>query len=296
MNKPFQISFEKTVDLITSNKNGIKKSDSFSIGILLSKRKDLFSKRKIIADSMFCLSLFSLILMITMIELLFYNPLNNKSIADKDLGTKKKSVFISQLIFVIRCLISVSTIALLFLVFLFHLIEFRIICVHNHTSNICSVITRRKLFIFFLELCVCAIHPFPSSFNFLQESLVPLTRQSASAVRPVPSVILLSVLMFLRMYQLSRVLVFHSKLVVNSSYQSLGYLNKVDLNFGFLFKSYMYSAPALVLLIISSSLFISSGWVLMVCEYPSNTEKFTYSNSLWLLAITFLTVGLVAVI
>ena len=64
---------------IANYQSCIQKKESLysedSIGIVLAKRKNLFSKRKKIADIMFILSTFGIVLMIIMVELLFSNPL-----------------------------------------------------------------------------------------------------------------------------------------------------------------------------------------------------------------------------
>ena len=142
-----------------SHKNSETISSCDTIGNILSKRKSLFNKRKQIADLMLGLSAFGIILMIIMVELLFYNPLNDKSLPDLDLGTKKESEFISQIILVIRCLITLSTFLLVLLVFVYHFVEIKLTCINNHTNDFYSVVTRRKIFIIFLECCVCSIHP-----------------------------------------------------------------------------------------------------------------------------------------
>ena len=134
-------------------------SPSESIGNILSRRKSLFGKRKRIADIMFGLSAFGIVLMIIMVELLFYNPMNDDSLSDLDLGTKKESEFISQIVLIIRCLITISTVFLVMLIFVFHFIEIKLTCINNHTDDFCSVITRKKLLTIFLECCVCSIHP-----------------------------------------------------------------------------------------------------------------------------------------
>lgn len=284
----YPIANYKSCVNLTRDSFGSGNSDS--IGIILAERKILFSRRKRVADIMFILSTFGIVLMMIMVELLFRNPLNDNKIYDSDLFTKKKSEFISQIVFILRCLISFSTGLLLFFIFIYHQIEIKIHCINNHTNDPYALITKQKIFSVFLEFCVCAIHPIPSSLDVQTESKITLIEES-SPVMPVPTIIILSILMFLRCYQICRVIVFHSRLFENSSSRSLGYLNKIELNFKFLFKTYMHSAPWLVLLFMLTILFTASGWIMMACEYPANTKKFDYLNSLWLIAITFLTVG-----
>ena len=101
--------------------------------------------------------------------------------------------------------------------------------------------------------CFIKFNRYPLNLNAELDATIPLIAESASPVTPVPIIILVSVLMFLRVYQICRVIVNHSNLVESSASQSLGYLNKIELNFKFLFKTYMYSAPVVVLLFFITS-------------------------------------------
>ncbi len=107
----------------------------------------------------------------------------------------------------------------------------------------------------------------------------------------VPLDILLAVPMFSRLYLLGRLLVLHSKLVTDASSQSLGYLNRISFNFRFVFKAFMSQKPEHVLTFITLITFITASWSLKACEYHVDPEKFGMLNSMWLIAITFLTVG-----
>ncbi|KAF6021999.1 hypothetical protein EB796_019688 [Bugula neritina] len=73
--------------------------------------------------------------------------------------------------------------------------------------------------------------------------------------------------------------------------QSLGALNKTKFNFYFIFKSLMYLHPVYVMVVLIASIFIIGSWALRVCEIDHQVLNRSYWNSLWLVAITFLSVG-----
>jgi hypothetical protein len=107
----------------------------------------------------------------------------------------------------------------------------------------------------------------------------------------VPLDILLAVPMFSRLYLLGRLLMLHSRLVTDASSQSLGYLNRISFNFRFVFKAFMSQNPEYVLTCITTITFLMASWSLKACEYHVDAEKFGLLNSMWMIAITFLTVG-----
>lgn len=53
----------------------------------------------------------------------------------------------------------------------------------------------------------------------------------------------------------------------------------------------MTQCPEYVLALLILILFLMASWGLKACEYHVNSEKFGFLNSMWLVAITFLTVG-----
>ena len=97
--------------------------------------------------------------------------------------------------------------------------------------------------------------------------------------------------MFARIYLLCRCLMFHSHLVRSISSQSLGSLNQVSINFLFLLKTYLEQWPIGSLVIFSTSLFLIGSWSFRACNYNSDLEHLSITNSFWLLIVTFTTVG-----
>ncbi len=98
--------------------------------------------------------------------------------------------------------------------------------------------------------------------------------------------------MFARIYLLCRVIIFHSHLVQNASSQSLGYLNRVSIDFVFLIKTYLEQWPTRSLLTFSISLFLIGSWSLRACNYKSSAQHLSMPDSMWLFIVTFTTVGM----
>ena len=97
--------------------------------------------------------------------------------------------------------------------------------------------------------------------------------------------------MFARLYLLCRFIMFHSNLFRNASFQSLGYLNKVSIDFFFLIKTYLEQWPMTTLLTLCSLIFFIGSWSLRVCNYNSDFTHLSMLNSMWLFIVTFTTVG-----
>jgi hypothetical protein len=95
------------------------------------------------------------------------------------------------------------------------------------------------------------------------------------------------------MYLLCRFIMFHSHLVHDASSQSLGYLNRVSINFSFLIKTYLEQWPIRSLFIFSLFLFFIGSWSLRACNYNSTShEHLSILDSMWLFIVTFTTVGM----
>ncbi len=83
----------------------------------------------------------------------------------------------------------------------------------------------------------------------------------------------------------------HSRLFTDASSQSLGALNRIHFNFKFIFKSMMTLYPEYVLTVLMMSVFVVASWLLRACEMYHDEEHANFFNSMWLIAITFLSVG-----
>ncbi|KAM4650900.1 intermediate conductance calcium-activated potassium channel protein 4 isoform 2-T2 [Discoglossus pictus] len=145
----------------------------------------------------------------------------------------------------------------------------------------------KKLAWIFLEILICAVHPFPSEHHCeYEEEHDHLNTRFLSDTD-----IFLSILMFLRVYLLPRTVLLYSKVIADASYRSIGSLNKIKFQYQFVMKILMNTCPGRVLLILTISLWIVSSWVLSVCERESYNGTGNLSRAVWLIPITFLTIG-----
>lgn len=78
--------------------------------------------------------------------------------------------------------------------------------------------------------------------------------------------LLLSALMFLRLYLVHRAILLHSKVLLSASYRSIGSLNNINFTFRFVLKVLMNKYPARTLLVFIILFWFTSAWMLRLCE------------------------------
>jgi len=141
-----------------------------------------------------------------------------------------------------------------------------------------------------MELLVCAVHPIPGRFYFLWTTKLS-NHGGKIGSQWVPVDVTLSLPMFLRLYLICRVMLLHSKLFTDASSRSIGALNRINFNTRFVLKTLMTICPGTVLLVFMVSLWIIASWTLRQCERYHDEEHANLLNTMWLIAITFLSVG-----
>merc|ERR1712106_445327 len=77
----------------------------------------------------------------------------------------------------------------------------------------------------------------------------------------------------------------------DASSRSIGALNRINFNTRFVLKTLMTICPGTVLLVFMVSLWIIASWTLRQCERYHDEEHANLLNTMWLIAITFLSVG-----
>ncbi len=87
-------------------------------------------------------------------------------------------------------------------------------------------------------------------------------------------------------------ILFFSHFATDPSSQAMATFNRVKPTFLLVFKSLMHTYPATVMLSIAISIIFFSAWFLRDCERYHHYETiYSYQDALWLMAITFLTIG-----
>lgn len=148
---------------------------------------------------------------------------------------------------------------------------------HNQVDWRIAMTTNRVLCIS-LELLVCALHPVgiylgpltsatnSSSSSTLPPVSMPLCLCSSPMEAWLELELLLSALMFLRLYLVRRTILLHSKVLLSASYRSIGSLNNINFTFRFVLKVLMNKYPARTLLVFIMLFWFTSSWMLRLCE------------------------------
>ncbi|XP_040276301.1 intermediate conductance calcium-activated potassium channel protein 4 [Bufo bufo] len=237
----------------------------------LKKRKVLVEQKKRLSAWILFLALLGILLMVIHTELLCY-------------ANCQWFVYL----YLMKCTISISTIILLILIITFHVKEIKLFMTDNSLVHWRIAVNTKKMVWILLEIMVCAIHPFPYAQR-CNEMEVP-NSEKQSLIFLSQADIFLSILMFLRVYLLPRTVLLHSKVLANASYRSIGALNKIKFQYQFVIKILMNTCPGRVLLILTISLWVVASWVLSVCERDTQGTA-NLTSSMWLIPITFLTIG-----
>ncbi|XP_074836881.1 intermediate conductance calcium-activated potassium channel protein 4 isoform X2 [Carettochelys insculpta] len=143
-----------------------------------------------------------------------------------------------------------------------------------------------KLGLILLELLVCSLHPFPAGGS-------PCLGPEHGTHLPflAGAETLLSLLMFLRLYLVPRAALLQSQVLGDASYRSIGSLNQIRFQYPFALRLLVNSQPARVLLGLTLGLWLTASWVLSVCERENSSEVGHLAGTLWLIPVTFLTIG-----
>ncbi|XP_077439645.1 small conductance calcium-activated potassium channel protein 1b [Vanacampus margaritifer] len=247
-----------------------KKDISFRLG----QRRALFGKRKQLSDYSLVCGMFGIVAMVIETEL--------------SRGFYSKESICS---YVLKGLISVSTVILLGLILMYHAREIQLFMVDNGADDWRIAMTFERVLFIVLELLVCAIHPIPGQYVFSWTTRLAFNYTTLVADADVD--IILSVPMFLRLYLIGRVMLLHSKLFTDASSRSIGALNKISFDTRFVMKTLMTICPGTVLLVFSVSCWIIAAWTVRICERYHDAQEVTstFLGAMWLISITFLSIG-----
>ncbi|KAM4629849.1 small conductance calcium-activated potassium channel protein 2-like [Polymixia lowei] len=257
-------------DNLAREEGSVPQKKTKDISHRLGQRRALFGKRKQLSDYALVCGMFGIIVMVIETELSrgFYT---------------KESIYS----FVMKGLITFSTVVLLGLILMYHAREVQLFMVDNGADDWRIAMTYERMFLVALELLVCAVHPIPGRYVFTW------TTRLASSYADSDVDIVLSVPMFLRLYLIGRVMLLHSKLFTDASSRSIGALNKISFDTRFVMKTLMTICPGTVLLVFSVSCWIIAAWTVRVCERYHDAQEVTstFLGAMWLISITFLSIG-----
>ncbi|XP_076355592.1 small conductance calcium-activated potassium channel protein-like isoform X2 [Tachypleus tridentatus] len=258
----------------SENKKSISKFHKPSVGYRLGRRKALFEKRKRISDYALVMAMFGIGMMVLENELSAANVYT------------KASVYSTA----VKTLITVSTLMLMWLVVAYHALEVQLFMIDNCADDWRIAMTWERITLILLELTVCGVHPVPGEYYFTWTTKLSNHGGRVESTK-VPIDVTLSLPMFLRLYLICRVMLLHSKLFTDASSRSIGALNRINFNTRFVLKTLMTICPGTVLLVFMVSLWIIASWTLRLCERYHDEDHANLLNTMWLTAITFLSVG-----
>ncbi|XP_060600485.1 small conductance calcium-activated potassium channel protein 2-like isoform X3 [Ruditapes philippinarum] len=242
-----------------------------NIGYKLGRRKQLINRRRMIVNVEFTMAFFGIALMLVETEC-FIRGVFTKT----DAGSV-----------ILKSLISLSTVVLLLAILLYHATGVMIQMADNSWEDwrlaMHFPVSYLKIV---LELLLCSIHPIPGDIR------VPAYGVDGR-YRMVSLDAIFSILMLARLYLIGKFTVVHHRLLTDTSTQSLGALNKVKINTVFVFKALMSTMPGTMLISLMLAILVIGSWALRTCEiyYHPGSPESSYLNSMWLIAITFLTIG-----
>ncbi|CAL8345164.1 unnamed protein product [Gadus morhua 'NCC'] len=244
------------------------------IGHRLGQRRALFGMRKRLSDFALVSGMFGIVVMVIETEL-------SRGFYTKD----------SVYSFVLKGMISVSTVVLLGLIVMYHAREVELFMVDNGADDWRIAMTCERILFVALELVVCAVHPVPGRYVFTRAARLVFSHTPSEADADLD--ILLSVPMFLRLYLIGRVTLLHSRLFTDASSHSIGALNKISFDTRFVMKTLMTMCPGTVLLVFSVSCWVIAAWTVRVCERYHDAQQVTstFLGAMWLISITFLSIG-----
>ncbi|KAM9806672.1 small conductance calcium-activated potassium channel protein 2 isoform 3-T3 [Syngnathus typhle] len=196
---------------------------------------------------------------------------------------------------IINCSISLSTGCLLIFIIAFHYKDIRLFIIDQNQVDWRIAMTSHRIFLITLELLTCAIHPVGTYWEMglhgNSSFSPPLCDSNHHNTTLADLELLLSVLMFLRLYLVHRAVLLHSKVLLSASYRSIGSLNNINFTFRFVLKVLMNKYPARTLLVFILFFWLTASWMLTLCERQTAGSTDHMETALWLIAITFLTVG-----
>ncbi|KAK7114818.1 hypothetical protein V1264_000810 [Littorina saxatilis] len=261
----------------------LDKDQQYSLSQRLRRRKDVLQQRKCIVDISFALGIAGIIFVVLDTELRFGLVIGDDSAVS----------------LLLKILTSVSTACLLFAIVAYHVTGLRL---HMASAGFQGIIKDWRLAMtitkwckLLFELMVCSFHPLPFPTFSLPTVIVRDGSDGKQILEEaeLPLNAVLTILMFIRLYLVGRLVVVHSKLFLDTSVQSLGALSRVKINAQFVFRALMSTSPMVVLSSWMFVTFIINSWNLRVCEVYTDPESHytLFGQSMWLTAVTFLTVG-----
>ncbi|BFZ12698.1 hypothetical protein BsWGS_15737 [Bradybaena similaris] len=240
------------------------------LGARIDQRKRLLLRRRYLVDLMLAVAVVGIALMLVENELFYL-----------DVSEKNTSVSL-----VLKLFTTISTCVLLVTILLYYHTGAEIKMLDAKVDDPLAVTSITTWTLLIVELLVCAVHPFPGDVQVYMAAI------SGGGGRSNIDGIL-SVLMMFRLYLIGRFFVAHSPLLTDPTTQTISAVSHVKIDMFFVFKAAMADHPGKVIALTMLSMYSVSVWSMRTCElyYTDISDAQSLPQSMWLAAITFLTVG-----
>ncbi|XP_072106951.1 intermediate conductance calcium-activated potassium channel protein 4-like [Mobula birostris] len=173
---------------------------------------------------------------------------------------------------------TVSSLLLLALTLAYHRTSLQLLMMDEGLGTWRAALTLRRRAYLALEMLVCLLQPLSQSGE-------------GDGGLPGSETVPLAAASLLRLHWVRRALLLNSPLL-QPSYRALGSLGRVRLRSPFALKLLMETCGGRLLLVFASSLWLLGSWTLSLCERTNNgSSSVGLLDSMWLIPITFLTIG-----
>lgn len=182
----------------------------------------------------------------------------------------------------LRICISGTTLLLLCILIFYHIVDIKLYMVKYGIQSFQVVLDGKRKIMLAVELFVCLLHV-PPGIDYLSGN----ASHEGSAI-----VIILSGCMFFRIFLVCRALTLHSKFNSETSNKSLTGFGKISTDFPFVFKCLLLDYPMVMIFGLFVMVLFIASFFMHACETClSEANALNYLDALWVVVITFLTVG-----
>ncbi|KRX17902.1 Small conductance calcium-activated potassium channel protein [Trichinella nelsoni] len=172
------------------------------------------------------------------------------------------TAYFSILSIVCNCISMGVTVALIVGIVLYHSTQIQISLNRTGADDWRVALTTGQIIQLATEIVICSVVPLPADI-MIDWTVVKEDRLTTESVK-APLNAILSVLMVCRLYLLGRFMALRSKQFQDAATRSIAALNRITVDFAFILKSLIFNG---------------------------NHDEYLYSNSIWFVIITFLSIG-----
>ncbi|CAJ0582168.1 unnamed protein product, partial [Mesorhabditis spiculigera] len=179
----------------------------------------------------------------------------------------------------------------------YHLTDIRVYLIETNSECWRVGVTSERLFQVLLEVAACSICPIPARFLWKERVRWPFlsaSPMSAHGTIHIPTHVLLTLPMFLRLYLVARYMVLHSRYYQDCATRTIASLNRVAVDFRFVVRSELYQRPLLSIFVFTICFWTVMAWMVTQCEryaYPNLPGYQHLLDFIWFEIITFFSIG-----